>query len=310
MTKPISIFQGSSGINTKTDPVRLKFDPDSGISELAACVNCICDDTGRIIRRDGFAKTDRTEAWSNLFGCGHYALGTKGDALCILEADMSSYTAIRNVSAGARMSYVRTSDGEQDIIFYTNGHEAGKIVGKISYSWTLINPVGVVTKKEFYSPPLGHILEIYNSRMFIAQDNILWYSEPNTYYAYRLAANYFGFSSRLKMVQAVDNGLWVSDSESLYFLGGNISPVLQEMPKQIKKADYCAIEGTSQKISASRIGNGEMQGMAIIFMTTGGIVVGGPNGEFMNISERKLDIPNSLSGASLYRDGRCVFTLD
>jgi len=309
MAEPIKIFSGSSGINTKTDPARLRFNPETGISELAACINIDISDDGRISRRTGYTATDRTESWHSLFSCGSYALGVTGNALAVIEADLSR-TNLRNVATGAKMSYVRTSDGESDITFYANGYENGLIKNKTSYSWPLITPVGATTKKEFYPAPVGHLLEIYNSRMFISEDNILWYSEPNTYHAYRLGANYFGFSSRIKMLQAVDNGLWISDSESLFFLGGNIAPVLQEMPKQTKKADYCAVEGTFQKIPASRIGSGEMQGVAIIFMTTGGIVVGGPNGELMNLSERKLDIPSSLTGASLYKDGHCIFTLD
>ena len=310
MRKPIPIFRGSSGINTKLDPTRLRFNVESGISELAACVNCDIDDTGRVIRREGSTATDRTEAWKNLFGCGAYALGTKGNALCVLKADMKNYTAIRNITEGANMSYIRTSDGKQDVIFYCNEHETGLVKNKISYSWPLITPVGAVTIKEFYPAPIGHLLSIRNGRMFIAVDNILYYSEPNTYYAYRLAANYFAFSSRLKMVEAVTGGLWVSDEEGVYFLGGEIAPTLKEMPLQVKLAECPVIEGTAVKVPASRIGIDGLTGIVVVFTTTEGICVGSVDGQLINVTERKLDLPSGLTGAGFYKDGKYICTLD
>lgn len=309
MSRHIKIYNSSSGINNKLDPVRLEYDYREGVSDLAACVNCTIDDSGRIARRDGFVATDRTEAWHSLFSCGAYALGVMGDALCVIEPNMA-YTALRNVQVGARMSWVRDTDGKKDVIYYCNEYQAGRIIDKASHSWPLITPVGATTIKEFYPAPLGHLLSIRNGRMFIAVDNFLYYSEPNTYHAYRLGANYFGFPSRIKMLQAVDNGFWISDSESLYFLGGDIAPTMQEMPSQIKKAAYPAIEGSAVKVPGSRVRNGEMQGEVVVFVTNKGVCVGAGTGELINLSERKLDIPAGLTGAGLYRDGHFICTID
>lgn len=310
--KLIPIFSGSNGLNTKIDPVRIRFDPGTGISDLSACVNIDIDDSGRISRRKGYTATSRIEAWENLFSCGSYALGTKGNALCVIEADMS-YTAIRNVTTGASMSFVRDTDGEQDVIFYNNGYETGKILNKTSYSWIADDYVGPTSRKEIYDPPLGHLLEIRNLRMFIAEGNILWYSEPGALSQFRLAANYFGFPSRLKMVKAVSSaqggGLWVSDSESLFWLGGNIMPTANEMPLQVKLADYPAVENTAVIAPGSRIGKG-VQGEVVVFATTKGICLGDSNGNLTNLTERKVDIPSGISGAGLYRDGRFITTIN
>lgn len=307
MAKPLLIFRESSGINTKLDPVRLRFSAENGISELAAAVNVIVDNSGRIIRRDGSTVTSRIESWKNLFGCGAYGIGTMGDALCIIEPNMA-YTAIRNITPDTRMSYVRSTDGKQDVIFYANGFQHGRIIEKVSHGWPLIVPVGTKTIKSFYPAPLGHLLEVYNGRMFIAVNNLLCYSEPNTYHAYRLAANYFGFPSRIKMIQAVSGGLWISDSESVYFLGGIIAPSLQEMPVQIKVADYPVIEGSAVKVPGSRIGEG-MAGIVVVFTTTEGVCIGTGDGQLINVTERKIDMPEGLSGAGFYKDGQYIVTI-
>jgi len=312
MSKLIKIFSGSNGLNTKTDPVRLKFDPRNGISELAACINIDISDDGRISRRAGYTATDRTESWHSLFSCNSYALGVTGNALAVIETDMSK-TNIRNVTQNARMSYVRDTDGTKDVIYYANGHETGKVINKLSYSWTAGDYVGATSRKEIYNPPTGHLLEIRNLRMFIAEGNILWYSEAGSLSQFRLAANYFGFPSRIRMVQAVDGGLLISDSESLYFLrmgqGFEIAPAINEMPNQIKLAAYPAVEGTAVKVPGSRFSEG-VPGIGIMFTSTAGICFCSTDGQLVNISERKIDLPSSPSGAGLYKDGKYICTLN
>lgn len=308
MGKLIPIFSGTSGINTKLDPARLRFNPEAGISELAASVNCDIDDTGRIFRREGTTATIRTEKWKNLFSCGSYGIGTKDDALCIIEPNIV-HTAIRNITPYARMSYVRDTDGTQDVIYYCNGYEKGRVISKVSHSWPASSYVGPETRKTFQDPPIGHLLETRSSRMFIGRDNVLWYSEPGAMSLFRLAANYLVFPSRLKMLQAVDEGLWISDSESIYFLGGEIMPTALEMPRQTKKADYPAREGTAVKVKGSKIGDG-LKGMVIVFTTEKDICLGTSDGQLLSLTEKKIDLPSGLTGAGLYKDGKYIVTID
>lgn len=309
MGSPIKIFSGTSGINTKVDPVRLRFNPKTGISELAACVNCDVDDTGRIVRRDGYTATVRTEKWHSIFGCGNYGIGVTGDALCIIEHDLS-YTPIRNVMQGARMSYFKEFDGAKDIIYYANGFQNGRIWGKNSHTWPVGTYVGVPTSKMFYAAPVGHLLENRNQRMFVAQDNVLWYSEPSAYSIWRLSTNYLAFPSKIRMVQSTAGGLWISDSNSIYWLGGEIIPTAMEMPIQVKMADYPAVEGTAIKAVGSRVGEG-IPGIVVIFATTKGICIGTGEGQIINVTERKLDMPTGgLTGAGIERNGKYIITMD
>ena len=310
MGKAIPIFKGTTGLNTKLDPTRIRFNSETGISDLAACINCDIDDSGRPFLRKGFTATLCRGMWKDLFSCSNFALGMslKRCALTIIEADMSC-KAIRNVTWEPRMSYVRDTDGTQEIIYYSNGHEKGRVINKASYTWPVNTYIGPETRKEFYEAPIGHLLEIRNLRMFIAEDKTLWYSEPGNYSSYRLGANYFGFSSRLRMVQAVAGGLWISDSEGIYFLGGEIIPSKLEMPRQIKMADYPAIEGSAVKVRGSKIGEG-MPGMVVVFTSEAGICVGSGDGQLINVTEKKIALPAGLSGAGFYRDGRYTCTIN
>ena len=309
MSKPIPIFSGSSGLNTKVDPTRIRFNSETGISDLSACVNCEIDNTGRISLRSGFTSTARTEAWHSLFSCGAYGLGIKGNALCVIEPDMS-YIAIRNVNSDACMSYVKDTDGTQSIIYYCNGYQNGRVINKVSYNWPVGDYVGPETRKTFSAASVGHLLEVHNLRMFIAVDNILWYSEPGAYNLYRLAANYFAFPNRIRMVQAVAGGLWISDEEAIYFLGGEIVPTAMKMPIQIKKADYPALEGTAVKVPASQIGIKGLTGIVIMFTGTESICIGSIDGELIEFTRDKIDLPGGLMGAGLYKDGKYITTIN
>jgi len=309
MSRHINIFKSTTGINNKIDPVRLRFDYRTGVSDLAAGVNIDVDDTGRPSRRFGYTATARTESWHSLFSCGSYALGITGNALAVIEADMSR-TNLRNVTTGARMSFARDTDGEQDVIYYANGYETGRVINKLSYSWTAGDYVGATSRKEIYDPPIGHLLEIRNLRMFIAEGSTLWHSEPGSLSQFRLAANYFGFPSRIRMVQAVSGGLWISDSENVYFLSGEIAPVLQEMPVQVKKCDCPVIEGTAVEAPASRIGIEGLSGIVTIFTTTRGVCIGSEDGQLIPVSEHKIEIPSGLTGSAVYKDGRYIVCID
>lgn len=308
MGSSINIFKGSTGINTKVDPVRLRFNPETGVSDLAACINCDVDDTGRIERRMGYVATSRAESWHSIFGCGNHGIGVTGDALCVIEHDLS-HIPIRNVIPGARMSYYEEFDGEKDIVYYTNGFENGRIWDKDSHTWPLEEYVGAPTRKKFYAAPVGHLLEVRNSRMFIAQNNILWYSEVGSYGLWRMAASYFAFPSKIRMVRAVTSGLWISDSDSIYWLGGEIVPTAMEMPVQVQMANYPAIEGTETKTRGSLVGEG-IPGIVVVVATTEGVCIGTGDGQLINTTERKLDMPNGLTGSGFCRDGKYICTID
>jgi len=299
MGRLINIFKGSTGINNKIDPVRLKFDPKTGIQDMASGVNINIDPTGRISRSKGYEIVLEKNAHS-IFSCGDYCLFVSGDALCVLESGFS-WAAIRNITIDARMNYVLVAGD----VYYMNGYEKGIVRDKKSYDWTGSSYVGPTTTKAFSDPPIGHLLEIYNGRMYIAQDKKIWYSDRLSYAWYDLSGGYLEFSDRITMLKAVKDGLFISTEKTTFFESG----ALPQEFKEIRVADYPATEGTVVEVNASRIGNGEMTGLALMWGSEKGICIGGPGGYFMNITERKLDYPSARYGAGLYRDGKYICVL-
>lgn len=305
MARTLKIFKGTTGINNKIDPVRLKYNWKTGVQELKLGVNIDIDDTGRPSRRDGHLITALTGAYHSLFCDGGECLGVTGTALKVIHADYTA-TGIRNVTAGARMDYCQ----EGNRIYYLNGFEKGYVENSVSYVWQTGNYVGPTTTKTFSDPPTGHLLTELNGRMYIAEGDYVWHSEPFTSFAqYNLAKNYILFSNRIKFLRAVDDGLYVGNEKEIFFYAGMTPKTF----KKTKVANYPAIEGTAVKVPGSRIGKLDMEvnfpGEVIMLTTKEGICIAGHGGQFINLSERRLDYPSAQFGAGLYKDGKYISLL-
>ena len=300
MAKAITLLSSCSGLNNKVDPVRLSFNPERGLSELAVAFNVDIDSTGRISRRKGYTKIVDGECHS-LFPYEDGFLVVRNGILSILNPDYS-YEGICSVNKKAKVSYVLV--GER--VYFTNGYEKGYIEGRKYFPWEFIEYVGPPTTRVFYGPPLGHLIEVYNGFMFIAQANVLWYSMPFSYHSYSLKSDYIPFDSKVRMVKAVKDGLYVSTGKDVYYLNGsNPKEFFQE-----KVCNYPAIEGTGILIDGRKIGNGDIKEKVVIWASKKGICIGGPNGLFANLTERKLVYPSTNEGAGTCIDDRYICVLN
>ncbi|HBF43032.1 MAG TPA: hypothetical protein DDW42_05260, partial [Desulfobacteraceae bacterium] len=116
MTDTLNIFTGSTGLNTEVDPVRLPFEPQSGVQDLAVAYNVDHDATGRISRRKGFSATTRTENAHSLWCDGGECLFASGTSLYVLNPDFT-LTSVATITDGARLSYVQVHNKA----FWANG---------------------------------------------------------------------------------------------------------------------------------------------------------------------------------------------
>jgi len=175
MPEPIVIFRGSNGLNVKTDPTRIPFNAELGLADLAVAVNIDHDSTGRVSRRKGFAATSVTAAVHSLWCGGGPCLFVTGTSLCLLSASYT-YQVLATVTSGARMSYFQL----ESQTYWMNGYEKGYIEAGVNNSWTKGTYVGPYTTRQFSDPPIGHLIAYEHGRTWVAQGNVVWYSEPTT----------------------------------------------------------------------------------------------------------------------------------
>jgi hypothetical protein len=227
-----------------------------------------------------------------LFPWGNSHLVVNNGWLSILNPDYSLENLIK-VNDNAKFSYVEVGNR----VYFMNGYIKGYLEDRTVHNWEIAEYVGPSTSKHFDGPPTGHLLELYNGYMFIAQDNVLWNSMPFNYHSYDLNKGNLLYPGRITMVKAVKDGLYLSDENNTYYLNG-MSP--REFI-QTKVADYPAIEGTATLIDGSKLWNGDIRGRIVIWTSPEGICIGGPEGMFVNLTERKLTYPNANYGT-----GTCI----
>lgn len=309
MTKRIDIFNSVSGLNTRVDNSRLKMRDVDGltVAELAVASN-IEVLNGGIRRRKGMSKKVSGEHHS-LYIAGEYALVIQGTNLKIMERDYSS-TTLRTVTINQPMSYAQI----KDTIYYSNGIETGYVKDRINYAWDAEDYAGPNTTREFLSPPPGHLLCVFNGRMYIAQEildgngevhHALWHSEPFAY-------SWVDYSEDLQLIEhkivtltAIPDSLIVGTTGGIYsYIGTNPFDFVVK-----KLTDAPAIAETAVRYQADTIGDGQMTGDVVLITTHEGVCLVGPGGYFSNLTYRKINMPSYREGAAGIINNRYICSL-
>jgi len=199
-------------------------------------------------------------------------------------------------------------------VYYLNGFEKGLVRDNASYTW--VKPTayyGVTTYRQFDDPPVGHLICYYNGRMFVAKDNMVWYSEPYSFGAFDLARNYWIFPSRIKMLRAVNDGLFVSDSFSIYsMLFKQPAECEQKVVHDCPAIEGSAVVGDSVKMQLPddiTAGWTPIQGPVIICTTNNGICVGLNTGKFKNLTVEKVVCPTANRATAVIKDNTYISLL-
>lgn len=149
-------------------------------------------------------------------------------------------------------------------------------------------------------PPPCHDMCLFKGALFLATANMLISSDPYNYELFD-PYNYIQFSSPIRVLGAVSDGLWVGTDDEIVFLQGTSMDTFN----QIKRANHGAIQGSLAYSNASAVGqNGErMPDESVIFATDRGIMAGFPGGELRNLTQRQFTPGSGYSGTALIHDG-------
>lgn len=306
--KIFPLYHKATGLNTREDPERVGYDIETGVLGLTEAENVDIDLSGAIRRRAGYTKLT-TGLCHSLFSCGTYGYCVKEGALCYIDKDLN-ITALKDIG-NFKVAYVYNFDGYTDRVFFTNGVITGQLFGQQVFSWQPSPYIGINSTESQvvkYMPavPIGHLLEIFNGRMYIAKDNMLYISEPFAYswFDEKLA---FIFDSRITILRGVLGGLFVATNKEVFFLAGS-NP--QEF-SLVKAYAYGGIEGTDQLAQCSLLGI-DIPGNGIIFASSQGLCIGTSTGQVLNFTQAFINFPQNCSkiGASLINNNnRYIVTL-
>jgi hypothetical protein len=288
----IPFFRASDGFSNKVSKIRLPFDAQKGTVALSTAVNIQHDPTGQPRRRLGYSTL--------LSGPYHSAYGIGGDGLCIISGDLYLLRAdlsLKGIRAGLTdvpMYYVTTNQG----IFYQNGFENGVVKNETSFPWPVQPYLGPTTSRQFSSGPIGTHLDIFNGSMLIAAGRYVYHSEPWSFGLYALDECYWPFSTPVKMIKTVSDGVYVSDSSKVTFLKGKDIRKLE--PTVVSKKP--AFEGSvlPELIQGFKLGLNN-PGLFAVWGSQEGFIAGAPDGNVYNLTESMYDPPAvGTRGASIF----------
>jgi hypothetical protein len=164
--------------------------------------------------------------------------------------------------------------------------------------------------------PAGQIVAYYRGRMFVAQGDLLFPSEPFSYERFDPRLN-LQLDGRITMIGTLtDKELYDTGKNSGLFIGTDRScgVIIGSSPEDfqyVPKTTYGAIFGTMVKVDGSVFEGGETGSLELpMWLTEKGICVGMPGMTVRNLTRTRFQFPVGSQGAGLFMQDpdRLVFT--
>jgi len=280
------------GINNVDDATRIAplIVNHEYVHSLQTAVNVDIDNTFRISSRPGYAEitevagtagVDNHSLWSDGLTC----LFVDGATLYELTTSYRRVYLRSDLVVGARMSYAPFNDR----IYYTNEHQIGYV--KNGEDNHLPDP-----DTEFKeSLPAGQFIEYYRGCLYVARDKILYVSDPLCDY-YDIRHGYKQFASRITLLRAVDDGLYIGDDRIWWVQG--------DSPEEFQRREvysHRAIPYTDVRTNGQDVGDG-IKGSVAIWTGENGICLGDNSGTVINLTESRYTFTSTNQGTGFIRN--------
>lgn len=136
--------------------------------------------------------------------------------------------------------------------------------------------------------PPGSFIDYYRGRMYVANGNILWYSQPYVYGLTNPLSNYIAFPSEITLLKAVQGGIYLA-TDRTYFLSGSGGEDLAQLE---------ILPFGAAKYSASDLPNSK----DILWYTERGIMQGSDSGQVTNLQDGRVRPDPAETGSTLVRE--------
>ncbi len=166
-------------------------------------------------------------------------------------------------------------------------------------SFKIADVIGGVTPLQsfnVYDAPYGQIIRLAHGRLWIAQDDILWYSEPYSYEWWKPHSNFISFDSTIRAVMPTEGGMWIATDKLNYLTGKN--PVDMRL-KEVEPVK--AVQGSDVKIVGAYlfIENTPI-GYKWLITTDRGIFACYNDGIALNLTEKNVAFPAADEGTAMF----------
>lgn len=294
MPQPNFEYRNIVGVSKKHDPTRIL------PGYVVFALNVDSDNDKKLHRRRGITPIDSTSThsqWSNQW----IALCVQSGVLQEVSIDFitktATYTPLQSGVGDTEMIFQTVGD----MVFLSNGDIFGYIRDHVAHGLPLIDEEDYPFKTRMTG---GHLMEYWDSRLFVFQNNILIFSDPGEPMVRDKRHNYTPFNGRGRMLKSVKDGLYVSDTKHCGFLQGGTG----DPPKwnYTEVCDFPAIEGMAISIVHQTSGTALVGGRTekiVLWATEDGCYMGLPGGQVNRVTGDHFWIEGAAKGrvAVLYR---------
>lgn len=166
------------------------------------------------------------------------------------------------------------------------------IAGTPDYRITAVsNQQTIKLQTQFGSvPPAGDVLEYFNGRIYIAEGNIVWFTEALRYGLVKQHRNFLQFSKPVTVMKAVADGIYIC-ADQTYWVSGVDTSEFQQIPV----LPYGAVKGTGINLPESD---------NVAWFSEEGVILGGLEAQVTNVQEDKSAVGTFENGAMVFRKQR------
>jgi hypothetical protein len=240
-------------------------------------------------------------AYKSVWADDDICLGILNSNLYQIYPDFSASLLLRNVGANP-MAYSTIPGAPYPITYFTNSSVIGKVVNGVA---SLLAPTTSSDNAQFKLPlPSGNMLGYFKGSLCVISDRVIYVSDIINREMFDRRYGYRQLASTITMFQPVYDGIWVSDSENVYFMKHTGTPenLATPMFDSIKVYNKPTVPGTPQLLFDKTFPSGAKSSHAVIWVSDKTICIGGNNGHFETINSDIYALPTSLTGTSIYRE--------
>lgn len=289
MADLITIFKGTTGLNTVNDPARL---PEGDVAEI---VNLRIDQSGRPSKRLNFELLTAGN-FHSLFRSGNNCFviqtRTNDDAIMRINSDNSLTGIASELTRNRRMSWCANAN----LVYFSNSIQRGIIQDDVASAWVVGEYFGPETNRDFTIPEYITHMEVHSGRMYVSVGKILYWSEQHRFDLFDIGGSevhgsYIQFSGAIRMIKSVAGGLFIGTNEETYFLIG-------DNPAEFRLTQvttFPVIEWSDSLEYVIGQDLGYEPGLCALWASTKGAILGTSTGQVINLTKEKIIYPEEVN---------------
>jgi len=166
------------------------------------------------------------------------------------------------------------------------------LAGTPNYRITAVSNVQTIRLQTQFGikPPAGDVLEYHNGRIYIAEGNVVWYTDALRYGLVKPHRNFLQFPSPVTVMKSVADGIYIC-ADQTYWISGIDTNEFQQVPV----LPYGAVKGTGINLPESD---------NVAWFSEEGLVIGGLEAQVTAVQEDKSAVSKFENGAMVFRKQR------